>query len=470
MEGIIIGNISNTYKIETIETTYIAHARGKFKNQDIKPLVGDRVKIELIDEEKKEAIIEEIKTRKNEIKRPKIANIDQIVFIISTKNPKPDLLMLDKQLAYSEKIKIERSYDYLLNGSFVTLEDKKILKSKKFREYLRYVWDNKKERFKNHTAIYALCDFVRKTDYASLKTKFNDMITTKIKHLETISTTILSFDFIPATKTKSMRIISRNGCDDLNSFDLVYFFKCSRNTIQNLLKRKALCYSDVDNKLYSIQYINEYLAKKHSEYIKNNNTKLLPKENNNSGKYTNKLLLLYGFYKDFVNGGSNFEKFLINKDENIQTDLIVRNDIISVFKFFKRNKKVLDSLDNDFISLSSFFYNKDFDLPTFNEDWLPKFIRLLQEYSDSVKDDTSDNMQERLFSYLEAIQVYINSAKEQLKEDNWCTLDEAVKNTPLTKKIIQGLRERNKITYTQYSNKVIKYLKSDIESIKEMRK
>ena len=107
MEGIIIGNISNTYKIETIETTYIAHARGKFKNQDIKPLVGDRVKIELIDEEKKEAIIEEIKTRKNEIKRPKIANIDQIVFIISTKNPKPDLLMLDKQLAYSEKIKIE---------------------------------------------------------------------------------------------------------------------------------------------------------------------------------------------------------------------------------------------------------------------------------------------------------------------------------------------------------------------------
>lgn len=107
MEGIIIGNISNTYKIETTEKIYVAYARGKFKNRDIKPLVGDRVKIEVTDEEKNEAIIEEIKTRKNEIKRPKIANIDQIVFIISTKNPKPDLLMLDKQLAYSEKIKIE---------------------------------------------------------------------------------------------------------------------------------------------------------------------------------------------------------------------------------------------------------------------------------------------------------------------------------------------------------------------------
>ena len=107
MEGIIIGNISNTYKIETTEKIYVVYATGKFKNRDIKPLVGDRVEIEVTDEEKNEAIIEEIKTRKNEIKRPKIANIDQIVFIISTKNPKPDLLMLDKQLAYSEKIKIE---------------------------------------------------------------------------------------------------------------------------------------------------------------------------------------------------------------------------------------------------------------------------------------------------------------------------------------------------------------------------
>ncbi len=107
MQGIIIGNISNTYKIEMAEKIYTAYARGKFKNQDIKPLVGDRVEIELTDEQKSEAIIEEILPRKNEIKRPKIANIDQIVFIISTKNPKPDLLMLDKQLAYAEKIHVE---------------------------------------------------------------------------------------------------------------------------------------------------------------------------------------------------------------------------------------------------------------------------------------------------------------------------------------------------------------------------
>ena len=107
MQGIVIGNVSNTYKIETTEKIYTAYARGKFKNRDIKPLVGDRVRIEVTDEEKNEAMIEEILPRKNEIKRPKITNTDQIVFIISTKNPKPDLLMLDKQLAYAEKIKVE---------------------------------------------------------------------------------------------------------------------------------------------------------------------------------------------------------------------------------------------------------------------------------------------------------------------------------------------------------------------------
>ena len=107
MQGIIIGNISNTYKIKTETEIYEAYARGKLKNEEITPLVGDKVEIQITDFEKYYAIIEKILQRKNNIKRPKMANIDQIIFIISTKNPKPDLLMLDKQLAYVEKLKIE---------------------------------------------------------------------------------------------------------------------------------------------------------------------------------------------------------------------------------------------------------------------------------------------------------------------------------------------------------------------------
>lgn len=107
MQGIIIGNIANTYKIKIDTKEYEAYARGKLKSQEVVPLVGDTVEISITDEENKKAIIEQIMKRKNEIKRPKIANIDQIIFIISTQNPKPDLLMLDKQLAYVEKLKIE---------------------------------------------------------------------------------------------------------------------------------------------------------------------------------------------------------------------------------------------------------------------------------------------------------------------------------------------------------------------------
>ena len=107
MQGIIIGNISYTYKIKADGKIYEAYARGKLKNEEITPLVGDMVEIQITDEEKSVAIIEKVQPRKNEIKRPKIANIDQIIFIVSTKNPKPDLLMLDKQLAYVEKLNIE---------------------------------------------------------------------------------------------------------------------------------------------------------------------------------------------------------------------------------------------------------------------------------------------------------------------------------------------------------------------------
>lgn len=41
------------------------------------------------------------------MKRPKVANISQIIFVISSKMPKPNLLMLDKWLAYAEFMNIK---------------------------------------------------------------------------------------------------------------------------------------------------------------------------------------------------------------------------------------------------------------------------------------------------------------------------------------------------------------------------
>ena len=104
MKGIIIENISNLYKVINQESKeiYKCLARGSFKNIGITPVVGD-----IVEFSEKENVIEKIYDRENYIKRPKIANITQIVFVISMKHPKPDLLLLDKQLAFAESLGVK---------------------------------------------------------------------------------------------------------------------------------------------------------------------------------------------------------------------------------------------------------------------------------------------------------------------------------------------------------------------------
>lgn len=127
MQGIIIQNVSNKYQVcatcQTCQTkpeslascqinpeslaTYEATARGRFKKEEITPVVGDLVEFEVTDEKNKKAVIDKVLDRKVYVKRPKLANITQIIFVVSSKDPKPDLLMLDKQLAFAEFLGIK---------------------------------------------------------------------------------------------------------------------------------------------------------------------------------------------------------------------------------------------------------------------------------------------------------------------------------------------------------------------------
>lgn len=107
MQGLIVENISNLYKIKVQNKIYEANARGKFKKEEITPVVGDKVEIQILDEENKKAVIEKIEPRTTYIKRPKISNITQLILVVSSKNPKPDLLLLDKQLAFAEYLEIK---------------------------------------------------------------------------------------------------------------------------------------------------------------------------------------------------------------------------------------------------------------------------------------------------------------------------------------------------------------------------
>ena len=92
MEGRIIKNISNDYVVRADEKLYNCKARGKFRKDNITPLVGDIVEIDVDN-----SYILDIKTRKNSLVRPSVSNVDKAIIVTSVK-PKLDTNLLDKLL------------------------------------------------------------------------------------------------------------------------------------------------------------------------------------------------------------------------------------------------------------------------------------------------------------------------------------------------------------------------------------
>lgn len=98
INGKIIKIISNDFTvIDENNDIYVCKARGKFRNMKVTPLVGDNV---VIDKDNK--YILEVKKRRNELVRPTVANIDQLIIIASTKIPAFDTNLLDKLIAIAE--------------------------------------------------------------------------------------------------------------------------------------------------------------------------------------------------------------------------------------------------------------------------------------------------------------------------------------------------------------------------------
>lgn len=97
MVGKIIKQISNDYTVKIDNKLYICKARGKFRNMGITPLVGDNVVIDL-----ENNYILDILKRNNELERPSISNIDQVVIVTSVKIPDFSSNLLDKLLTIIE--------------------------------------------------------------------------------------------------------------------------------------------------------------------------------------------------------------------------------------------------------------------------------------------------------------------------------------------------------------------------------
>lgn len=107
MQGKIVKGISGFYYVHLVGTgIYECKAKGAFRNQKIKPLVGDNVEIAVIDEENKKGNVEAILPRKNELIRPAVSNIDMALVIFAAAKPDPNFNLLDRFLCMMEYQKV----------------------------------------------------------------------------------------------------------------------------------------------------------------------------------------------------------------------------------------------------------------------------------------------------------------------------------------------------------------------------
>ena len=107
MKGKIVKGISGFYYVHVAETgIYECKAKVIFRNQKIKPLVGDDVEIVVLDEEKKIGNVEKILPRTRELIRPAVANIDMALVIFAAAKPDPNFNLLDRFLCMMEYQKV----------------------------------------------------------------------------------------------------------------------------------------------------------------------------------------------------------------------------------------------------------------------------------------------------------------------------------------------------------------------------
>lgn len=102
MQGKIIKQISNDYTVLIGEKKVVCKARGKFRNMDITPLVGDNVVIDIDNR-----YIKEILPRRNVLIRPMVANIDQALIVTSVHIPDFSSYLLDKLILQAEYNNVE---------------------------------------------------------------------------------------------------------------------------------------------------------------------------------------------------------------------------------------------------------------------------------------------------------------------------------------------------------------------------
>ena len=108
MQGKIVKGIAGFYYVDVAGAgIYECKAKGVFRKDKVKPLVGDDVELEVLDEQEKTGNVTAILPRRNALIRPAVANVDQAMVIFAMKNPRPNFSLLDRFLLMMERQKVE---------------------------------------------------------------------------------------------------------------------------------------------------------------------------------------------------------------------------------------------------------------------------------------------------------------------------------------------------------------------------
>lgn len=102
--GRIIKGIAGSYEVHLDDGRMVCcKPKGIFRKNGMKPLVGDRVEVTILDEETGEGVVETILPRTNSLIRPAVANVDQALVIFAATSPKPNFNLLDRFLLMMEQ-------------------------------------------------------------------------------------------------------------------------------------------------------------------------------------------------------------------------------------------------------------------------------------------------------------------------------------------------------------------------------
>lgn len=159
--GRIIKGIGGFYYVISNDEIIECRARGLFRELNLTPLVGDKVKIRF-DSDSGSGYVEEILDRSSELLRPPVANVDQAIIVLSTRDPEPNLWLVDKMVIMAEEqdlnivfcinkcdIDLERAHE--LKKIYEDAEFISIMTSTKLGDGIKEL----KENLRGHTSVFA---------------------------------------------------------------------------------------------------------------------------------------------------------------------------------------------------------------------------------------------------------------------------------------------------------------------------